>query len=55
MLNITHKSILPVLVAATDSDEEKKVSAWTSEAKKELDDWYKHHGEQLEKTRGVNR
>lgn len=38
-----------------DESEEKAKEEWRGKAKKELDDWYKHHAEQLEKTRENNR
>ncbi|KAK7473883.1 hypothetical protein BaRGS_00034872 [Batillaria attramentaria] len=42
-------------LAQKDEEEEKTKEEWRSKAKKELDDWYKHHAEQLEKTRENNR
>ena len=41
--------------ALADEAEEKAKEEWRQKAKKELDDWYKHHAEQLEKTRENNR
>ncbi|XP_012938726.1 clathrin light chain A isoform X4 [Aplysia californica] len=38
-----------------DSEEDKKKLELKEVAKKELDDWYKHHTEQLEKTKENNR
>ncbi|KAL8572582.1 hypothetical protein ACOMHN_017216 [Nucella lapillus] len=38
-----------------DQAEEKTKEDWRQKAKKELDDWYKHHLEQLEKTKENNR
>ncbi|XP_059142240.1 clathrin light chain B-like isoform X1 [Physella acuta] len=38
-----------------DSEEEKRKKELKEKAKKELDDWYKHHTEQLEKTKENNR
>ncbi|XP_076437526.1 clathrin light chain B-like isoform X2 [Babylonia areolata] len=38
-----------------DEAEEKMKEEWRQKAKKELDDWYKHHLEQLEKTKENNR
>lgn len=38
-----------------DEREDKAKEEWKGKAKKELDDWYKHHAEQLEKTRENNR
>ncbi|KAK6188814.1 hypothetical protein SNE40_004913 [Patella caerulea] len=37
-----------------DINESKKKEEWESIAKKELEDWYKHHSEQLSKTRENN-
>jgi clathrin light chain A len=39
----------------TDEEEKKRVIEWKEIAKKELDDWYKHHEEQLTKTKSNNR
>ncbi|XP_025091406.1 clathrin light chain B-like isoform X2 [Pomacea canaliculata] len=38
-----------------DEAEEETKEEWREKAKKELDDWYKKHAEQLEKTRENNR
>jgi hypothetical protein len=38
-----------------DAEEEIRKKELKEKAKKELDDWYKHHGEQLEKTKENNR
>ncbi|KAK7091784.1 clathrin light chain A-like isoform X2 [Littorina saxatilis] len=38
-----------------DQQEDKAKEEWRQKAKKELDDWYKHHAEQLEKTKENNR
>lgn len=38
-----------------DKEEEQKRGEMREIAKKELDDWYKHHGEQMEKTKDNNR
>ncbi|KAH9490547.1 hypothetical protein Btru_034078 [Bulinus truncatus] len=38
-----------------DAEEEKRKKELMEKAKKELDDWYKHHAEQFEKTRENNR
>ncbi|XP_064597231.1 clathrin light chain B-like isoform X2 [Liolophura sinensis] len=38
-----------------DEEEEKKREEWRSQAKKELEDWYKHNAEQLTKTKENNR
>ncbi|XP_060066823.1 clathrin light chain B-like isoform X2 [Ylistrum balloti] len=40
---------------AKDKEEEKKQQEMREGAKKELDDWYKHNQEQLEKTKENNR
>ncbi|XP_069106409.1 clathrin light chain A-like isoform X3 [Argopecten irradians] len=40
---------------AKDKEEEKKQQEMRDAAKKELDDWYKHNQEQLEKTKENNR
>ncbi|KAK3583189.1 hypothetical protein CHS0354_025708 [Potamilus streckersoni] len=38
-----------------DQEEEKKKTEWMHIAKKEIEDWYKHHEEQLVKTKENNR
>lgn len=38
-----------------DAAEEKKMQEWRSQAKKELDDWYKSRKDQLEKSKKNNR
>ena len=38
-----------------DQEEEKKKTEMKEHARKELDDWYKHHKEAIEKTRSANR
>eukprot|EP00088_Acartia_fossae_P063330 TRINITY_DN7708_c0_g1_i1.p1 TRINITY_DN7708_c0_g1~~TRINITY_DN7708_c0_g1_i1.p1 ORF type:complete len:218 (+),score=72.05 TRINITY_DN7708_c0_g1_i1:56-709(+) len=38
-----------------DAEEEKKKEELREQAKKELEDWYKHYEEQLEKTKETNR
>ncbi|XP_041361650.1 clathrin light chain B-like isoform X1 [Gigantopelta aegis] len=38
-----------------DVEEEEKQEKWLAAARKELEDWYKHHAEQLEKTKENNR
>ncbi|XP_052260146.1 clathrin light chain A-like isoform X3 [Dreissena polymorpha] len=38
-----------------DGEEKKRIEEWRTIAKKELDDWYKHHDEQLNKTKENNR
>ncbi|XP_046574575.1 clathrin light chain B-like isoform X1 [Haliotis rubra] len=38
-----------------DKEEEQKKGEWNEVARKELEDWYKHHAEQLEKAKENNR
>lgn len=38
-----------------DEEEERKKTEMKEQAHKELDDWYKHHKETIEKTRAANR
>ncbi|XP_011501858.1 PREDICTED: clathrin light chain isoform X2 [Ceratosolen solmsi marchali] len=38
-----------------DAEEEKKKEDWRVAAKKELNDWYKHHTEAISKTKATNR
>ncbi|XP_067665882.1 clathrin light chain B-like isoform X1 [Haliotis asinina] len=38
-----------------DKEEEQKKAEWHEVARKELEDWYKHHAEQLEKAKENNR
>ncbi|XP_076456805.1 clathrin light chain B-like isoform X2 [Babylonia areolata] len=40
---------------AKDAAEDKAKEEWREKAKKELDDWYRHHDEQLQKTKETNR
>ena len=44
-----------VYVHFTDAESETKKTEWREIAKKELEDWYKHREEQLEKTFKLNR
>ena len=44
-----------VLHLVSDQEEEVRKKELRDKAKKELDDWYKHHQEQLEKTKENNR
>ena len=44
-----------VCVYFTDAESETKKTEWREIAKKELEDWYKHREEQLEKTFKLNR
>ncbi|XP_012529421.1 clathrin light chain isoform X2 [Monomorium pharaonis] len=38
-----------------DAEEEKKKEEWKEAAKKELEEWYKHHAEAINKTKATNR
>ncbi|XP_066602793.1 clathrin light chain isoform X2 [Prorops nasuta] len=38
-----------------DAEEEKKKEEWRESAKKELEEWYKHHTEAISKTKATNR
>lgn len=38
-----------------DLEEEKKKSELREQAKLELEEWYKHHEEQIKKTKSTNR
>jgi hypothetical protein len=40
---------------STDEEEERKKQEMKEAARKELEDWYKHHKETIEKTRSANR
>ena len=42
-------------ISNIDEEEGEKKTEMREIAKKELDDWYKHHAEQLEKTKENNR
>ncbi|KAK3088249.1 hypothetical protein FSP39_016583 [Pinctada imbricata] len=44
-----------VMLQKKDEEEAEKKEEWREMAKKEVDDWYKHHGEQVEKTKETNR
>lgn len=44
-----------VILEKKDADEAEKMDEWREIAKKELDDWYRHREEQLEKTKKNNR
>lgn len=39
----------------SDAEEEKKKEEWKEAAKKELEEWYKHHAEAINKTKATNR
>jgi len=39
----------------SDTNEEKKKEEWREAAKRELEEWYKHHDELISKTRAANR
>lgn len=43
------------MLAEKDAEEERKKEELKENAKKELEEWYKHHSEQIEKTRAQNR
>jgi len=38
-----------------DAESERQKAEWREQAKRELEDWYKHRMEQLEKQKKVNR
>lgn len=38
-----------------DAEEEKKKEEWKEAARKELEEWYKHHAEAISKTKTTNR
>jgi len=42
-------------LAKKDADEEKKKAEWRETARRELEDWYRHRDEQVEKSRKLNR
>lgn len=44
-----------VIIEKKDGESEKKMEEWRAAATKELEDWYKHCDEQLEKRKKVNR
>ena len=44
-----------MLLFITDAESEEKKREWREIAKKELEDWYRHRAEQLEKTKKNNR
>ena len=44
--------ILPTWI---DEEEERKKKEMKEQARKELEDWYKHHKEAIDKTRSANR
>lgn len=44
-----------LLVNNLDEEEEHKKKEMKEQAKKELEEWYKHHKEAIEKTRSANR
>ena len=43
------------VIGSIDGESEKKMEEWRAAATKELEDWYKHCDEQLEKRKKVNR
>lgn len=38
-----------------DANEEKKKEEWREAAKKELEEWYRHHEDLIAKTKAANR
>ncbi|XP_022310309.1 clathrin light chain B-like isoform X1 [Crassostrea virginica] len=44
-----------MMLEKKDAEEAQKKEAWREAAKKELDDWYKHHNDQVSKTKETNR
>ena len=44
-----------VLLLVADAEEAQKMIEWRAQASKELEDWYKHRNQQLDKTKGSNR
>lgn len=51
------QNIYTVLLYAIhlDAEEEKKKEEWREAARKELEEWYKHHAEAISKTKTTNR
>ncbi|CAD1470094.1 unnamed protein product, partial [Heterotrigona itama] len=46
----------PAMASNTDDEEEeKKKEEWREAARKELEEWYKHHAEAISKTKTTNR
>jgi hypothetical protein len=39
----------------TDKEEAVKMEEWREQARKELDDWYRHRDEQFQKAKSLNR
>jgi len=39
----------------TDREEAGKMEEWREQARKELDDWYRHRDEQFQKAKALNR
>jgi len=48
-------TIRVMLMHSSDAEEEKKKEEWKEAAKKELEEWYKHHAETINKTKTTNR
>lgn len=44
-----------ILIIFVDEEEERKKKEMKEQARKELEDWYKHHKEAIDKTRSANR
>ena len=44
-----------ITIVLVDSDEAQKIMEWRAQASKELEDWYKHRNEQLDKAKSSNR
>lgn len=43
------------LILILDKEEEIKKEEWRKTAKEELEEWYRNHAEQIEKTKAANR
>lgn len=50
-----HISFILKIIHLLDAEEEKKKEEWREAAKKELEEWYKHHAEAISKTKTTNR
>jgi hypothetical protein len=56
ILGMTHaQKTLAVDIDIADANEEKRKEELREGAKKELDEWYRHHEEQIAKTKTANR
>lgn len=51
----TIKCCLCLLTYFLDAESENQKAEWREQAKHELEDWYKHRTEQVEKQKKVNR